>query len=91
MNDTVKVNTTVKRTTKAELLEQNNKLLDRLSDASRRQGSLFKEINDKTTALESLIKEIDNKNNTIIALAAVIAILIGVAIFEVLLYSKYYL
>ena len=91
MNDTVKVNTAIKRITKAELLEQNTKLLDRLSDASRRQASLFKEINDKTTALESLIKEIDNKNNTIITLAAVIAILIGIAIFEVLLYSKYYL
>jgi hypothetical protein len=91
MNDTVKVNTTVKRTTKAELLEQNNKLLDRLSDASRKQASLFKEINDKTAAIDSLLKEIGNKDNTIIALAAVIAILIGIAIFEVLLYSKYYL
>ena len=83
MNDTVKVNTAVKRTTKAELLEQNNKLLDRLSDASRKQASLFKEINDKTTALDSLIKEIGNKDNTIITLATVIAILIGVVIFEV--------
>ncbi len=83
MNDTVKVNTTVKRTTKAELLEQNNTLLNRLSDASRKQASLFKEINDKTTALESLIKEIGNKDNTIITLAAVIAILIGIDIFEV--------
>jgi len=61
-------------------------LLDRLSDASRRQASLFKEINDKTTALESLIKEIDNKNNIIITLVAVIVI--GIVIFEVLLIVK---